>query len=77
MNNINQWNEVISALEMENFKHEEAILLLHEANLPNPGLFKRIGMTIKDMFGGLRDPLQKQQTTSQRSDRAVTRKLVT
>ena len=77
MNNINQWNEVISALEMENFKHEEAILLLREANLPNPGLFKRISMTIKDMFGGLQGHLHKQQATSHRSNRAVTRKLVT
>ena len=77
MNNINQWHEVISALEIENFKHEEAVRLLREADLPNPGLFERIGMTIKDMFVGFRGQLQKQQPASQHGSRATTRKFVT
>lgn len=76
MNNINQWHEVISALEIENFKHEEAVRLMREADLPNPGLFERIGMTIKDMVGGFRG-LPKQQPTSQHGTRATTRKIVT
>lgn len=77
MNNINQWHEVISALELENFKHEEAALLLREANLPNPGLFERIGITVKDMFGGFRGQPQKQQPASRHGSRATARKLVT
>ena len=77
MNNINQWHEVISTLEQENFKHEEAVRLMREADLPNPGLFERIGMTIKDMFVGFRGQLQKQRPASQHGTRATTRKLVT
>ena len=77
MNNINQWHEVISALELENFKHEEAVRLMREADLPNPGLFERIGMTLKDTFGGFRGQLQKQQPASRQTSRATTQKIVT
>ena len=77
MNNINQWNKVITVLEQEGFKHEEAVLLLHKADLPNPGLFERIGMTIKDRFGGFRDQLQRRQPASHHGNRATTRRIVT
>ena len=77
MNTMNQWQDVITALERENFKHEEAILLLREADLPNPGLFERIGMTIRDMIDGMREHLHRQQTTSHHTNRATAKKFVT
>jgi hypothetical protein len=77
MNNINQWHEVISALELESFKHEEAVRLMREADLPNPGLFERIGMTLKDILGGFRGQLQKQQPVARHASRATTQKYVT
>jgi len=77
MNSLNQWHEVIAALELENFKHEDATLLLREADLPNPGLFKRISMTLKDMFGDLQVHPQRGQTASHRGSHTTTRKLVT
>jgi len=77
MNSMYQWHEVITVLEQEGFKHEEAFLLLREAHLPNPGLFKRIGMTVKEIFGTLQGHSQRQQTVSQHTNRAATRKPVT
>jgi len=74
---MNQWYEAITALEQEGFKHEEAILLLREAELPNPGLIERIGMTIENVFGGRQILSQRQKTVSPHNHRAATRKSVT
>lgn len=77
MNNMNQRHDVITVLEQEGFKHEEAVLLLREAHLPNPGLFERIGMTFKEKFGDLQVHSQRQKVVSQHTNRAATRKPVT
>ena len=77
MNSINEWHEVITVLKRENFGHEEAVLQLRKADLSNPGLFERIGATVRDIFGGSRGHHKKQQTVSRSNNRAIIRRHVT
>jgi hypothetical protein len=47
-NNIYSWhNEVMVATEMQDFKREmDAIRLIHDAGLANPGLFERVAIAL-------------------------------
>ena len=77
MNNMNQWHEVITVLEQEGFKHEDAVLLLREADLPDPGLFEQIRMINREIFGKLQRYSQFQRKASHHTNRTATRKPVT
>lgn len=74
MNNLYHWHsEVLVTLEMEKFKREiDAIRLLHDAGLSNPGVFERaaiaLGNALINLGGRLKrnftEPNQAYQVTS-------------
>lgn len=74
MNDLYHWHsEVLVTLEMEKFKREiDAIRLLHDAGLSNPGVFERaaiaLGNALINLGGRLKrnftEPNQAYQVTS-------------
>jgi hypothetical protein len=64
MNNIYHWHdEVMVALEMENFKREiESIRLLRDAGLSNPGWFERMTIALGNGLVKLGQRLHKEYT---------------
>jgi hypothetical protein len=74
MNNLYHWHdEVMVNLEMKEFKREmDAIRLLHDASLSNPGLFERTAITIgnalvklgQHLYRNFTEPHQAYEVTS-------------
>jgi hypothetical protein len=65
MNNIYHWHdEVMVALEMENFRREiESIRLLRDAGLSNPSWLERLIIALGDRFVKLGERLHKHYTS--------------
>lgn len=64
MNNIYNWHdEVMVALEMENFKREiESIRLLQDAGLSNPGWLERMSIALGKGLAKLGRHMHKENT---------------
>lgn len=64
MNNIYHWHdEVMVALEMENFKREiESIRLLQDAGLSNPGWLERMSIALRKGLAKLGRHMHKENT---------------
>ena len=64
MNDLYHWqSEVMVNLEMEGFRKEiDAIRLLHDAGLSNPGLFERTAIALGDALVKLGQRLHKNFT---------------
>ena len=64
MNDLYHWqSEVMVNLEMEEFRKEiDAIRLLHDAGLSNPGLFERTAIALGDALVKLGQRLHKNFT---------------
>ena len=77
MNNLYQWHdEVMMSLEMEEFKKEiDSIRLLHDAELSNPNLFKRMTISLANGMVSLGKRLHQNYTNPRQAYQVTSSKL--